>query len=437
VSALRTERRLALMLVVASALSTRVAAAADPGEWAAPTLVFESAGELRESALAVDPAGTVYVAWSVHLGHDPQQQQVHMARWDGAAWVEPSRAINAPTADAPSLAIDPFADIHLVWHGAMQHVEYTWTRVAYDTTGWPPSTDLGDADIRSQLRADPAGVLHLAVPGSRTAGPTYRRSDDGGVTWTRPVQVAVPSRPGATTDYARLAVSDGGVLHLVWSEFEAKPRKLPLGVYYARSTDGGRSWSAPTQLAGPGFGQGNVVAVGDHAVHVAWNGAQDIAGRYHRWSSDDGATWSPAQTVVAQGVNEGPPQLVVDAAQTLYLVTTYDAAAWVASWNGAGWSAPQCISCGASPPPTVVDLPSAIVANGDELHVLYDQDRRRLWHTTAHLAAPHRSPSAPQTAGWLSERVRRRELAGIPALLGMVASVVLVRWLRVRRTPAA
>ena len=81
-------------------------------------------------------------------------------------------------------------------------------------------------------------------------------------------------------------------------------------------------------------------------------------------------------------------------------------------------------------------MPSAIIANGDELHVVYRQDGHQLWHTTARLAAPRRAAAAAQTAGWWSARFWHRDAAPVPALLGIVASIALVRWVRRRRSRA-
>lgn len=412
------------------------AAAAEPVAWPEPTLVLETRHEIYEPAMAVDQSSGVNVAWAVHVDDHPPLQQIYMARWDGSSWSGPTAVVSAAAANAPSLAVDPYADIHLIWHSALARLQYTWTVAGSSTaeTAWAPSVELAESNLRAQLRADPQGRLHLVYPGRGAAGPVYRSSRDGGATWTEAVEVAAPSAPNAAADYTRLAVSDNGTLHVVWTEFEFPKAWPPRGVFHSVSTDAGRSWSVPAQLAGPGFDQINVVTVDDRTVHVAWNGMVSIRGRYHRWSNDGGATWSPTEQIVASGGTEGPPQLLVDSARTLHLVTSYNSAAWHVVWDGARWSMPECISCGAAAASALIEEPSAVINDGNELHVVYWQARHQLWHTAARLTAPRLPPAPVQTAGWWSDRFRHRHSEQLAvALLGVVAGTVATLALRRQR----
>src|SRR6185295_10758085 len=134
--------------------------------------------------------------------------------------------------------------------------------------------------------------------------------------------------PHAAADFTRIAISPQRTLHVVWTEFEFPQAWPPRGVFHARSTDGGRTWSAPTELAGKGFDQVSIALVDDQTIHVAWNGMAGVWGRYHRWSSDGGATWSAATQLFSAGGTEGPPPLLVDAARRVHLITTHDSSAW-------------------------------------------------------------------------------------------------------------
>lgn len=426
----------ASLLVVACLIVPALAAAADPQPvWSTPSLVAETSGDIYEPALAVDQAGRLQLAWSVQLRADAHAQQIDLAGWDGSSWSPPAAVITAPSAGAPSLTGDSFADLHLAWLGTNASLFFTTARAATSTVPvtWSGSVEVAQSNIHAQLRADATGRLHLAYPAHGAGGPMYRASDNGGAWWSEPVTVAAPSATDSAADFARIDAAADGTVHVVWTEFTYPQGWPPRGVFHSRSTDGGDSWTAATPLAGEGFDQINVVALGAQTVHVAWNGMAGVQGRYHRVSHDGGVTWSAPERLVPHGGTEGPPQLLVDAAHTLHVITTYDAAAWHMAWNGERWTSPTCLSCAITPAPTLVEEPTAVIRNGNELHVVFWDARHRLWHTWATLAAPYTVPPPVRAAEWWSSRFWHREATNLPLLVGIACSLALARIIRVRR----
>ena len=73
----------------------------------------------------------------------------------------------------------------------------------------------------------------------------------------------------------------------------------------------------------PAAGDWEIAVDSAGRVHVAWNGVVGVGGRYHQWSDDGGLAWSAVADVVAagQGGTEGPPQLAIDSADTLHLLS--------------------------------------------------------------------------------------------------------------------
>lgn len=122
----------------------------------------------------------------------------------------------------------------------------------------------------------------------------YRRSDDGGKTWSKPARVDA-GRPKAyhfTSGDARLA-SDGGVLLAVWSASGKGPHDSgPLVM--ARSEDGGKTWQAAASPAGEGqAGRRYPALVGAGGrFTAAWIDRDGRSALLASVSEDGGKSWS-------------------------------------------------------------------------------------------------------------------------------------------------
>lgn len=152
-------------------------------------------------------------------------------------------------------------------------------------------------------KVDPGDVRDLAVV----------RSDDLGETWSRPVEPrddewVFPACPHAGPS---LAVDPSGGVHVAWwtgKEGEA-------GVYYARSTDGGRSWVAQPMGVGPRSIPAHVqLAVDERGVFVVWDdGLGELPAVTLRRSTDGGVSFGPPQPLSASGVAGAYPVIALTA----------------------------------------------------------------------------------------------------------------------------
>ena len=117
------------------------------------------------------------------------------------------------------------------------------------------------ADSTGKEHADPAlavdqrsGDLLMTWSSGDTSGYAIRfaRSADGGTTWSSPVTVSGPSADihPHSESAPRLVASPTGVLAVVWSNaVNVKGRRWPASnIRVARSTDGGRTWSTALTL---------------------------------------------------------------------------------------------------------------------------------------------------------------------------------------------
>ena len=138
--------------------------------------------------------------------------------------------------------------------------------------GGLPGNQSGD----NVLAANRHGTFYYATLSTDPAGNSsvgVSKSTDGGVTFTPPVNASTTANgPAFFQDKEWLTVdnsgeaSDGNV-YLAWTKFG------PVGeqILFARSTDGGNTWSAPLALSGIGNPQGAMPAVGPEGeLYVCW-----------------------------------------------------------------------------------------------------------------------------------------------------------------------
>ncbi|HEU5051246.1 MAG TPA: sialidase family protein, partial [Gemmatimonadales bacterium] len=152
----------------------------------------------------------------------------------------------------------------------------------------------GDAGLAREPRT---GALFLAwVAGdSGRRHVWFSRSTDAGTAWTAPVQVTrAPDDVGPPHGEAspRVVAAGEGRVALVWSRSVPVPgRRFPASlIRFARSFDGGATWSEPVTLnddstAAPGTHTFHgAVWLGDSGIAAAWldeRGAADVPGHHH------------------------------------------------------------------------------------------------------------------------------------------------------------
>lgn len=177
---------------------------------------------------------------------------------------------------------------------------------------------------------------------------SYRliHSQDGGSSWSA-YRTVLEIHDNFLLDPV-LAVDQKGRLHLVWTVGQAPDAYPPTGVFYTRSDNGGRSWTLPLQLGGEDEGE-PAIAVNNDEIHVLWNGDAAKRGRYYRYSPDAGESWSSVEVLSppsSQGGNGGlqrPPAIVVDNVGNLHALLHEQEALYYVTKTDFGWTAKQAL----------------------------------------------------------------------------------------------
>jgi hypothetical protein len=250
--------------------------------------------------------------------------------------------------DKESITADPATGrVYAIWdrlvapqqHASLKAVENsigyrgaTWFASSADNgTTWSAARKIYDPGevnqtIANQIAVEPDGTLVDAFllinnfandKGGRGLNVAIMRSTDFGQSWSKPVIVSKLVRATVRTPGDGLPLRTGdiivdlaidhssGDIYVAWQD----ARTGTPGIYVAKSTDGGDSWSAPELVSDAPSG----VAAFTGAIDV--NGSGDVGVTFYdfrndtadtataltdywiRTSTDGGATWTPSQRV--------------------------------------------------------------------------------------------------------------------------------------------
>jgi hypothetical protein len=157
---------------------------------------------------------------------------------------------------------------------------------------------------RTAIATTPEGTLFVAwravLPG-HVRDIVVARSGDGGVTWTEPTRVHADDwvYPGCPHAGPSIQVDRSNQLHVAWWV----GKEGAAGVYYARSPDGGATFTAPVALGIAKYSQPAHVqmALGPRGdVVVAWeDGTRQVPRVVVRISRDGSTTFGPSEPASA------------------------------------------------------------------------------------------------------------------------------------------
>jgi hypothetical protein len=267
-------------------------------------------------------------------------------RWIGVTEVANGRAEKGPWqqndsrydyVDDPTVAIDAAGAIDLAWvdqkskdiffqkfsnEGARQGAPVNVSR-SPATFSWLPRL--------VTMPGEPKKIFMLWQEiifsgGSHGGDILFASSDDGGASFSAPRNLSMSvggdgkgriNRDIWSNGSMDLAVGANGAVFAAWTEYDGM-------LWFARSGDGGKSFSRPQKIAGDSAqpARGPSLATGPRdAVYLAWTvGETPAAAIRVAQSRDGGATFGEPTMAGAGSGYADAPKLAVDAGGTLHLV---------------------------------------------------------------------------------------------------------------------
>lgn len=230
---------------------------------------------------------------------------------EGVTWGS-DITVTAATALPLSYAftVDPVTGtLHMMYYTGTNPPVLCYRRSTDGGTTWSTEATIevgsGATFYRCTIRGYNGVVYRVwANEGATPAPLQFQKSTDDGASW------GSVTNPSTTTTASRPVLSvDGTTVHVTW---EDKRAGSYFNVFYTRSTNSGTSFAAEVQVTatasgGAGAFRPDVLAIGSEVINI-WQDDQGVAGEeelFIRHSSDGGATWGAIrQLTFAAGASE-------------------------------------------------------------------------------------------------------------------------------------
>jgi hypothetical protein len=340
-----------------------------------------------------------------------------------AGWTPAKRLTwNLGSCVSPAIAIDSNNQIHIVWMDLSSgNFEIYYKRSADGGVSWSAtkrltwSSGLGAASLYPTIAIDSSNTIHVLWGHQTTDYPQifYRRSTDGGMTWSAAKRLTWSS---GGCSYPAVAIDSSSTIHIVWNDYTPGNQE----VYYKKSTNGGATWGAAQRLTWTS-GDSPCPAIAtdsSNGIHLVWfdytPGSCEI---YYRKSSDGGSTWGTIKRLTWTSGWSRDQAIAIDSNNTIHIVwCQYPSVGWyeiyhMSSKNGGStWSAAQRLTwtSGQSIYPTI-DIDSS-----KTIHIVWqddtpDQDYPEIYYKRSTDGGT--TWSAIQRLTWTSGRSMEPEIA--------------------------
>jgi hypothetical protein len=330
-------------LIVVAVLAAAPGASGATAGWAGETIVSSPAtGDGWEPAIAADPSAPyVYVAWMQYVGAKIQIQ-IRISSDNGATWSAPKQLVNSNQGQYDIVLATTSSGALYATYMQGNHIMFVKSTNHGSTFSAPIQVSGGTWADKPWLSTSANGndvYITWTTRGNLFAASSH----NAGGAWTAPLQVTSESNIYYYSNGGTVLPS--GAALMVASEYPENGNNTkntgPLPIVVFRTTNGGTSWTrivADTLNTGATFATSSVTTVASDAAGTAilvYSGSLAVGANGHvyvRRSTDGGATWGArSELSTAAGGADATSVAAVGKASGQFSVTWMDA-------RGGGWN---------------------------------------------------------------------------------------------------
>jgi BNR repeat-containing family member len=289
-------------------------------DWTTARRLTWTAGASYSPKIALDSSGRLHLVW---YDDTPGHNEIYYKKStdSGDTWATAKRITwSSGDSQYPALAIDPSDRLHVVWVEDTSGGSEIYYKRSSDGGGtWTAKQRLTWAGItssRPDIAVDSLGVIHLVWQDS-TGEIHYSKSPDG-TNWMLEKRLTWNS---GNSQYPDIAIDSSGRLHVVWQD--NTPGEFNYEIYYKKSTDAGLAWTTAKRLTWMENGsyRPDLAVDPSENLHLVWYDENPSLYKiYYKKSTDSGGAWTTAKRLTYDDGWTAYPCLAVDASGTLHLV---------------------------------------------------------------------------------------------------------------------
>jgi hypothetical protein len=259
--------------------------------------------------IAIDTSDHIHVVWYDNTNWNPGKYEIYYKKsTDGGATWSPTKRLswNSGESKRPVIATDSSGQVHVVWSddsfGPYELYHKKSTDGGITWSGASRLTWLSGSSIYPAVCTDLSNNVHVAWHDDTSGNWEiyYKRSTDGGTTWT----TRRLTWDTSSSMRAAIASDSNGFVHVVWK-----------GLYYKRSTDGGKTWGSNKQIS-DGGSAGIAISSLDN-IYIARYNNNEI---YFLKSMNSGLDWTVAKRITWNSGESLYPKLTADSGENIHIV---------------------------------------------------------------------------------------------------------------------
>jgi len=318
-----------------------------PSTWGLEKNITVVPQKITSVSSVTDTKGNAHVLWiqSGPLETEESGPRFMYTRWNGSEWSKPAPVITELDGLPvhASLAIDTQQRLLLTWSNQdTGDLLFSWAASERANTPFewsepvvlPSPAKINDSP---NMVVDASGriVVAYAVVINENRGIYLTQSTGPGETWLAPQQAFdAVTADWDRVDQPKLAFTEDGVLHLLFSQYAARTDERSGRLFYSQSVDGGASWTAPDAVGEHNVEWSFITSIPRKGLHLIWQEEDNSSTTtYHRFSLDGGKTWNAPRIISSVEALSFEPVISVDWEGNIhFLQTSVDDLQYLSEW---------------------------------------------------------------------------------------------------------